>query len=190
MLTLQSGESDQESVYGTEQQRLREESRAYRLKLQAYQDSQQKQAQLVHKLQAKVHQALLIFILTLHLQQIHPHCILSYLERNSVVFIITVWLLHCRCFSIKRDLEIWSSRCWRKHQNWKSCVSQYDMLKRLLFPPAAPFTFVAQSNLFWCIFYELVCFCMFICSCSLTWTPQPSNSSAQSKSTAWTRRAN
>lgn len=84
MLTLQSGESDQESVYGTEQQRLREESRAYRLKLQAYQDSQQKQAQLVHKLQAKVHQAILIFILTLHLQQIHPHCILSYLERNSV----------------------------------------------------------------------------------------------------------
>lgn len=64
MLTLQSGESDQESVYGAEQQRLREESRAYRLKLQAYQDSQQKQAQLVHKLQAKVYQATLIFILT------------------------------------------------------------------------------------------------------------------------------
>ncbi|KAK3557445.1 hypothetical protein QTP70_026623 [Hemibagrus guttatus] len=54
MLTLQSGESDQESMYGAEHQRLREESRTYRLKLQAYQDSQQKQAQLVHKLQAKV----------------------------------------------------------------------------------------------------------------------------------------
>lgn len=62
MLTMQSAESDQESVYGTEQQRLREESRAYRLKLQAYQDSQQKQAQLVHKLQAKVNQAKRIFI--------------------------------------------------------------------------------------------------------------------------------
>ncbi|GAA6102595.1 rootletin isoform X1 [Tachysurus ichikawai] len=54
MLTLQLGESDHESVYGAEHQRLREESRAYRFKLQAYQDSQQKQAQLVHKLQAKV----------------------------------------------------------------------------------------------------------------------------------------
>lgn len=67
MLTMQSAESDQESVYGTEQQRLREESRAYRLKLQAYQDSQQKQAQLVHKLQAKVNQAKQIFIFTKHI---------------------------------------------------------------------------------------------------------------------------
>ncbi|XP_072540199.1 uncharacterized protein crocc2 isoform X4 [Salminus brasiliensis] len=54
MLTVQSGDSDQDSVYGSEQQRLRGESRAYRFKLQAYQDSQQRQAQLVHKLQTKV----------------------------------------------------------------------------------------------------------------------------------------
>ncbi|XP_028817168.1 rootletin isoform X3 [Denticeps clupeoides] len=53
MLALQSGESDQEGVC-VEQRRLREEAQSYRLKLQSYQESQQRQAQLVPKLQAKV----------------------------------------------------------------------------------------------------------------------------------------
>lgn len=123
MLNLQSGESDQESVYGAEHQRLREESRAYRLKLQAYQDSQQKQAQLVHKLQAKVYHATLIFIFTSSANASSLHIIWTHIL-YTVVFIIVVRLLHCRCFSIKRDLEIWSSRCWRKRPSWKSCVSQ------------------------------------------------------------------
>ncbi len=55
MLSQQSGDSDQQSVYGAEQGWLREEGRSYRLKLQAFQESQQRQAQLVQKLQAKVH---------------------------------------------------------------------------------------------------------------------------------------
>ena len=64
MLAVQSGDSDQESVYGGEQQRLRDESRAYRLKLQAYQDSHHRQAQLVHKLQAKVQQCFCLYYYT------------------------------------------------------------------------------------------------------------------------------
>lgn len=54
MLLQQSGDSDQASVYGAEQGWLREEGRSYRLKLQAFQESQRRQAQLVQKLQAKV----------------------------------------------------------------------------------------------------------------------------------------
>lgn len=141
MLTFQSGESDQESVYGTEQQRLREESRAYRFKLQAYQDSQQRQAQLVHKLQAKVTPS----NITLH-PYIFSKCIFNAIKfiwnqiLNTVMFNITVWLLHCRCFSIKRDLEILSSRCWRKHPNWKSCVSRYDNKFSTFTFKAVPFT--------------------------------------------------
>jgi len=54
MLLQQSGDSDQ-SVYGAEQGWLKEEGRSYRLKLQAFQESQRRQAQLVQKLQAKVH---------------------------------------------------------------------------------------------------------------------------------------
>lgn len=56
MLLQQSGDSDQQSVYGTEQGWLREEEgRSYRLKLQVFQESQRRQAQLVQKLQAKVY---------------------------------------------------------------------------------------------------------------------------------------
>lgn len=67
MLAVQSGDSDQESVYGGEQQRVQAECRAYRLRLQAYQDSQHRQSQLVHKLQAKVlqHFCLYCFVATI-----------------------------------------------------------------------------------------------------------------------------
>lgn len=54
MLLLQSAvDSDQESVSQGSLQ-LHNKERAYRQKLQAYQEAQQKQAQLVQKLQTKV----------------------------------------------------------------------------------------------------------------------------------------
>lgn len=162
MLTLQSGESDQESVYGTEQQRLREESRAYRLKLQAYQDSQQKQAQLVHKLQAKVHQALLIFILTLHLQQIHPHCILSYLERNSV---------HCcvyyYCVVVTLQVLQYKKRSGDLEQQVLEKTSELEKLRLTVWHVKAP-TFSSSCTFHFCctVQFVLVYFlwtCMFLC---------------------------
>ncbi|KAG9341572.1 hypothetical protein JZ751_019085, partial [Albula glossodonta] len=53
MLLLQSQDSDRDSV-SSEHRRMQEEERSYRHKLQAFQEGQQRQAQLVQKLQTKV----------------------------------------------------------------------------------------------------------------------------------------
>ncbi|KAG5851157.1 hypothetical protein ANANG_G00090060 [Anguilla anguilla] len=54
MLALQSHDSDGDDVSTAEHHRLQAEEKIYRHKLQAFQEGQQRQAQLVQKLQAKV----------------------------------------------------------------------------------------------------------------------------------------
>lgn len=144
MLLQQSGDSDQQSVYGAEQGWLREEGRSYRLKLQAFQESQHRQAQLVQKLQAKVHCQMwshsthfifkmehipnytkaswflfdmyILKVNTLELQNHFPpqrfFPIFDKLRSESICV--------CSCSSIRRDVEIQSSRCWRKPQSQRS----------------------------------------------------------------------
>ena len=142
MLTSQSAaDSDQESC-GGERQQARAVERAYQLKLQACQEGQQRQAQLVHRLQNKVPGT--------HRVSVHGSlCVSGKMSEwvsgwvNVCEWPVSVaghdyntlvrWVLCCyrcavsrdavspaRCFSTRGDVEIWRNKFWRKHQSLRS----------------------------------------------------------------------
>lgn len=78
---------------------LEEEQAAYKRKLQAYQEGQQRQAQLVQKLQAKVNPS--------------PR-----VGRGDTRVASPTPSPPGRCCSIRRNAAKWSSSCWRRRRSW------------------------------------------------------------------------
>lgn len=80
---------------------LEEEQAAYKRKLQAYQEGQQRQAQLVQKLQAKVNPS------PGHGDILGTPSVVSPTPSSAP-----------RCCSIRRNAAKWSSSCWRRRRSW------------------------------------------------------------------------
>lgn len=83
---------------------LEEEQAAYKRKLQAYQEGQQRQAQLVQKLQAKVNPS----------QGTQGHSG----DTQTPAPVSPIPSPPPRCCSIRRNVAKWSSSCWRRRRSW------------------------------------------------------------------------
>lgn len=110
-LRLEAGERDAEESRSLAQHNIElrrlldEEQAAYKRKLQAYQEGQQRQAQLVQKLQAKVG------------PRRGNGGVLGWGDAHQG------WLSPSpspppRCCSTRRNAARWSSSCWRRRRSW------------------------------------------------------------------------
>lgn len=117
MLLQHSGDSDQQSVYGAEQGWLKENGRSYRLKLQAYQESQHRQAQLVQKLQAKV--SCLIWFHNLKLE--NDKCYFTIKHYFTFTCNSGILIKERNWFGIAGNVHH-PTVCWRRKKNKSVCL--------------------------------------------------------------------